>query len=252
MPVAFIGHGSPMNALEDNAYTRAWAAFAATVPLPRAIVVISAHWDTPGGGVTGNDDPPTIHDFGGFPRALFEMTYPAPGDPALARAIAVHLGLDSDRVTLRWGIDHGTWSVLVHVYPAANVPVVQVAVDTTRDAAFHWELGERLSALRDEGVLIIGSGNIVHNLGALRFGETEPYPWSARFDADMADALERGDRDTLVAYEQHPDAARAAPDAEHFVPVLAIAALRRPGDAYRTLVRGSELGSISMRSFALG
>jgi len=252
MPVAFIGHGSPMNALEHSAYTRAWTAFAQTVPPPRAIVAISAHWDVPGGGVTGNDQPPTIHDFGGFPRALFEMTYAAPGDPELARSIAARLGLAADRVTSTWGLDHGTWSVLVHMYPAADVPVVQVAVDTARGAAYHWELGERLNDLRDAGVFVVGSGNIVHNLGALRFGATEPEPWNARFDADIAAALERGDRETLVNYERHPDAALAAPDAEHFVPVVAIAGLRRPGDAYRTIVSGAELGSISMRSFALG
>ncbi len=252
MPVAFVGHGSPMNALEDNAYTRAWAAFAATVPRPRAIVAISAHWDVPGGGVTGNAHPPTIHDFGGFPPALFELTYPAPGDPALARTIAERLALDPERVTSGWGLDHGTWSVLVHLYPAANVPVVQVAVDTARGAAYHWDLGGRLGALRDDGVLIIGSGNIVHNLAALRFGATEPQPWNTRFDADIAAAVEHGDREALISYERHPDAALAAPDAEHFVPVIAIAALRRPGDAYRTIVDGSDLGSISMRSFALG
>jgi len=252
MPVAFFGHGSPMYALEDNRYTRAWAAFAATVPQPRAIVAVSAHWDVAGGGVTGNERPPTIHDFGGFRRALFEMTYPAPGDPARAHAIAARLALDAERVTSRWGLDHGTWSVLVHLYPAANVPVVQVAVDTARGAAYHWELGERLSELRDEGVLIVGSGNLVHNLAALRFGATEPEPWTIRFDADMATALERSDRDALVNYERHPDAAIAAPDAEHFVPVLAIAALRRPEDTYQTIVAGAEMGSISMRSFALG
>jgi 4,5-DOPA dioxygenase extradiol len=252
IPAAFIGHGSPMNAIETNAFTEAWAAFGAALPAPRAIVAISAHWDVPGGGVTGNEYPPTIHDFGGFPRALFEMRYPAPGDPALARTIANLLALDGKRISLGWGLDHGTWSVLTHLFPAAEIPVVQVAVDTTQDAAFHWQLGERLGELRDQGVLVVGSGNIVHNLAALSFGADEPAPWNARFDADIGAALERNDRDALVSYAHHPDAAIAAPDAEHFAPVLAIAGLRRPGDTYRTIVTGSVLGSISMRSFALG
>jgi 4,5-DOPA dioxygenase extradiol len=252
MPVAFIGHGSPMNAIETNVYTEAWRAFAAGLPKPRAIVAISAHWDIPGGGVTGNAHPPTIHDFGGFPPALFALEYPAPGDPALAAEVAGLLALGNDRILQRWGLDHGTWSVLVHMYPQADVPVIQLAVDTTRDAAFHWDLGARLGALRERGILILGSGNIVHNLAALRFDAREPAAWNARFDAAIADALERGDRDALLGYERLPDAALAAPDAEHFVPVLAVAGAQRPGDAVRTIVSGSTLGSISMRSFAFG
>jgi 4,5-DOPA dioxygenase extradiol len=252
MPVAFLGHGSPMNAIETNRYTEAWKAFAAALPRPRAIVAISAHWDVPGSGVTVNERPPTIHDFGGFPPALFAVTYPAPGDPGLAAEIAALLGLGREGATERWGLDHGTWSLLVHMYPKADIPVLQVAVDTTRDPAYHWELGARLGALRDRGVLIIGSGNVVHNLQTMNLNAPRPYDWNVRFDIGIANAVADGDRERLLGYQRDPDAAMAAPDAEHFVPVIAIAGLRRPADSYRSIVEGYELGSMSMRAFALG
>jgi len=254
MPAAFFGHGSPLNTLADNRYSRAWRAYARSLPQPRAILVISAHWYVAGTRLTAARRPRTIHDFNAnFPPPLFGFTYPAMGDVALVERIAeLAAPVRVERDPATWGIDHGAFSVLAHAFPDADVPVVELSIDRRKPAAFHYDLAQRLGPLRDEGVFIMGSGNIVHNLAALCFGATEPQPWNTRFDADIAAAVERGDREALISYERHPDAALAAPDAEHFVPVIAIAALRRPGDAYRTIVNGSELGSISMRSFALG
>jgi 4,5-DOPA dioxygenase extradiol len=189
--------------------------------------------------------------FGGFPPALFAVQYPAPGDPALAAEIAALLGLGPNGLSQRWGLDHGTWSILRHLFPAADIPVVQVAVDTTRDPAFHWELGARLGVLRERGIFIVGSGNVVHNLRAMNPAAAGPLPWNERFDAYVRDAVASGDRTALLAYADHPDAALAAPDTEHFVPVLSIAGLRRPDDVCRTIVEGYDWGSISMRAFAL-
>jgi 4,5-DOPA dioxygenase extradiol len=252
MPAAFFGHGSPMNALAANRFTRAWRDFPGSLPRPRAILVISAHWYIERTALTAMPNPPTIHDFGGFPKALFDARYDAPGDPALAAQIAAMLDLNATALDQRWGLDHGAWSVLVHLYPEADIPVLQLAIDATKPAAYHWELGTRLGALRDAGILVLGSGNIVHNLARVSFRDEAPPEWSVRFDAYIERALAREDRDALVGYEQHPDARLAAPDPDHFLPLLYIAALRRPSDRLTTIVDGFDLGSISMRSISIG
>jgi 4,5-DOPA dioxygenase extradiol len=255
MPVVFFGHGSPMNAIENNAHTEAWAAMGRELPRPRAILAVSAHWYVPGTKLTAAAQPRTIHDFGGFPRALYEVAYPAAGDPALVdRVVELLAPLPVGR-DARWGLDHGTWSVLTHAYPLADLPVVQLSIDETRPAAFHYALGQRLAPLRDEGVLIVGSGNVVHNLHTLAWGQhrPEPYDWAERFEMRVRAALETGDDEALVDYEQHGrDALLAVPTPDHYFPLLYVLGARRPGDAVRFPTAGCEVGSISMLTAVLG
>lgn len=253
MPAVFLGHGSPMNALEDNRYTAAWQAFGATVPRPRAILVVSAHWYINASAVTAMAQPRTIHDFYGFPERLFQVEYPAPGSPELADEIAdvvkpTHVGLDQNS----WGIDHGTWSVLVHAFPQADIPVVQLSIHALNDFDAHYELGAKLAPLRERGVLIVGSGNIVHNLRALDWGKPDAaFDWTRRFD-DAARAVLTGDPSQAPGLEHHADYARSAPTAEHFIPLLYIAGLagaaNRPLDL---LIDGYAYGSISMAAYTL-
>lgn len=191
MPALFLGHGSPMNVLEDNLYTQTWQQLGQTLPRPQAILAISAHWYTRGTAVTAMDKPRTIHDFGGFPQALFDINYPAPGSPALAKRVQqllAPLAVQAD--DSEWGLDHGAWGVLAKMYPAADIPVVQLSIDGTRDAEYHFRLGQKLSALRDEGVMIVASGNVVHNLRMMRWqGSQEPYPWAVSFNQYVRDNL---------------------------------------------------------------
>lgn len=252
MPVAFIGHGSPMNALERNRYSDAWRAFGASLRRPKAILMVSAHWYTSGVAVTAMDRPRTIHDFYGFPRELYAIQYPAPGSPELAQRVATLLEPYGASLDSSWGLDHGTWSVLVHLAPEADVPVVQLAIDARRPAAFHWELATALQPLRDEGVLVLGSGNVVHNLRAIDFGLEGGYGWADEFDAYVRDALERGDGKALVGYDRHPAGSLAVPTPDHYLPALYAAALRRDGERASTIVEGMGAGSLSMRSFAIG
>jgi len=255
LPVLFLGHGSPMNALEINRYTEAWARIGRSVPRPRAILVVSAHWYIPGTRVTAMEQPRTIHDFGNFPRALFEMEYPAPGDPALAARVRdvlapVDVALDS-----RWGLDHGTWSVLVHAFPQADIPVLQLSIDMTKPAAAHYELAKRLSPLRDEGVLIVGSGNVVHNLETIRFDDPSApaYDWATRFNEAIRTALTERDHTAIVDYVRiSRDAVLAAPDPDHFYPLLYAIALQEPGEPLAIEVDGIELGSVGMLSVVIG
>ena len=254
MPVIFFGHGSPMNTLAHNAYTEAWRKLGAAVPRPKAILAISAHWYTRGTAVTAMAEPRTIHDFGGFPQALFDIQYPAPGDPALAmrvRELLVPVAISLDQ---SWGLDHGTWSVLVHAFPEADVPVVQLSMDGTKPAQFHYDIGKRLAPLRDEGVLIVGSGNVVHNLMLMRRDASFPaYDWARRFNEQVRAALANGEHQALIDYGHWGEDARlSVPTPEHYLPLLHIAALQDEGEAMAVAVDGYDLGSLSMLSVAAG
>jgi 4,5-DOPA dioxygenase extradiol len=245
----FFGHGNPMNALQDNAWTRGWAALAAALPRPRAILCVSAHWYLPGSAVTAQAAPRTIHDFGGFPPALYQVTYPAPGDPALAQRVAELLAPVPVALDQGWGLDHGTWSVLMHAYPQADVPVVQLAIDETKPARWHYETARKLAPLRDEGVLIVGSGNLVHNLHAYSWGShaVQPYDWAVRFENLAREAMRAGDFAPLIDYEAlGRDAMLSAPTPDHYLPLLYVLAQRRGDEPVSFPVEGFDGGSISM------
>jgi 4,5-DOPA dioxygenase extradiol len=253
MPSVFIGHGSPMNAIEDTPYSRAWKSLGGALPRPESIVVVSAHWFTHGTGVTAMEKPKTIHDFGNFPRVLHEMQYPAPGNPALAREIASLLAPVPVQLDTSWGLDHGAWSVLVHMYPKADVPVVQLSVDADKTPQQHFDLGSRLAPLRERNILVMATGNVVHNLDYMNPQRAEPFDWAERFDAFVRAALVSRDNDALVNYEKHPDASLAAPDPDHFLPLLYSAGIRREDDPLTFIVDGGlDMGSVSMRAFQVG
>ena len=251
-PVLFLGHGSPMNAIEDNAWSRAWRARAARLPRPRAILCVSAHWETPGPWLTGSATPPTIHDFGGFPRALFDTQYPAPGDPALAQRVVGLLGDAQARIDPDRGLDHGAWSVLKPMYPDADIPVVQLGLDSRRPGAWHVALAQRLAPLRDEGVLVVASGDIVHNLRLLDFRDASPLPWALRFRDRVNALIVDGN---LAALADWPalgeDAALSIPTPEHYLPLLYALALARDGDALE-FFNDDVIGSLSMTSLIIG
>lgn len=252
MPAIFYGHGSPMNALEDNAYTRVWESFGQRFPHPRAILVVSAHWTTRGTAVTAMEAPKTIHDFGGFPQALFEMSYPAPGDPALAARVAQLLAPLPVHLDQQWGLDHGTWSVLIKSYPKADIPVLQLSLDMTQPAAYHFALGQKLAALRDEGVLLVGSGNVVHNLGRMD-PRSSGHDWALRFNLAMRTAIAAGQFAQVVDYESlGQDARLSVPTSEHFLPLLYVLGARSGDDRIEIVAEGMELGAISMMSVLIG
>ncbi len=255
LPAIFVGHGNPLNALSENAWTRAWEAIGAALPRPRAVLAVSAHWYVPLTAVTAMTAPRTIHDFGGFPRELFEVRYPAPGDPALAARVQERLAPLPVTADHAWGLDHGTWSVLKHVFPDATVPVVQLSIDETRPAAFHHELGARLRPLRDEGVLLIGSGNIVHNLHAYAWGghPKQPYDWAMRFEARVRERLEAGDHAPLIDYlALGKDALLSVPTPEHYLPLLYVLGASLPGEPVTFPVQGIDGGSVSMLAVQFG
>jgi 4,5-DOPA dioxygenase extradiol len=255
MPAVFLGHGNPMNALQSNAYTKGWAALGSELPRPRAILSLSAHWYVPGTAVTAMPSPRTIHDFGGFPPELYEIQYPAPGDPELANHIRALLQPLSVGLDDQWGLDHGTWAVLYHVFPLAEIPVVQLSIDRTKPAAFHYEMGKRLAPLRDDGVLIVGSGNIVHNLHAYAWGEhgVEPYDWAVRFEKQVGDLILEADDGPLVAYETlGRDAVLSVPTPDHYLPFLYVIACRGEGESVRFPVEGVDGGSVSMLAVQFG
>jgi 4,5-DOPA dioxygenase extradiol len=254
MPAVFFGHGSPMNALEQNRYTEAWRRIGASVPKPEAILCVSAHWMTRGTAVTAMDKPRTIHDFGGFPQELFEVQYPAPGSPSLAARVRERLAPINVQQDQSWGLDHGTWSVLAHVYPDANVPIVQLSLDAGLSPRSHYELGARLAPLRDEGVLIVGSGNVVHNLGRIQWAEdARPYDWAARFNEKVRAHLMAREHQALIDYASLGDDARlSVPTPEHYLPLLYILAQQGQNETLSPPVDGIEHGSIGMLTVAVG
>lgn len=253
-PALFIGHGSPMNTLERNRYTQAWRAIGQQMPRPRAILSVSAHWYFAATAVTAMARPRTIHDFYGFPQALFDVDYPAPGSPELAQEIAdlvkPHwVGLDRDQ----WGLDHGTWSVLAHMYPGADIPVVQLSLNALKPLDYHVELAAKLAPLRQSGVLILASGNVVHNLRRIQWDKPEAaFDWAERFDDAAAAQLASAPGDILKLAE-HADYALAVPTPDHFVPLLYVAGLAAAGEGRAdALVRGYAMGSVSMTCYGVG
>ncbi len=252
LPALFIGHGSPMNAIEDTASTRAWREVAESFEKPRAIVCVSAHWTTRGTLVSGAAHPQTIHDFHGFPQALFDVRYEPPGDPALAQRVAQLLRSTDVAIDPSRGLDHGAWSVLRIMYPDADVPTLQLSLDITRPGDFHLQLGRELAPLRDEGVLILGTGNIVHNLRLFDFRNPAPADFALRADTLVRERILAGDHASLVAYPTlGVDVARAVPTPEHFLPLLYVLGAKREGDAVR-IFNDTVQSAISMTSVRIG
>jgi 4,5-DOPA dioxygenase extradiol len=252
-PAAFIGHGSPLNALERNRFTDGWRAFGDHVDRPRAVLVVSAHWYTNATAVTAMARPRTIHDFYGFPDDLFAFDYPAPGAPDVAEEVAEvvkprWVGLDVDS----WGLDHGTWSVLAHVFPDADVPVVQLAINALQPLEYHLDIGHRLAPLRGREILILGSGNVVHNLGRIDWDRPHgAFDWNQRFD-DAARVLLHDDPDGVLRLREHPDFERAVPTPDHFIPLVYIAALAgEAGAPAERFVEGHAFGSLSMACYGV-
>jgi 4,5-DOPA dioxygenase extradiol len=248
-PAVFFGHGSPMNAL-GGPFADGWRAVGAGIGKPKGVVMVSAHWETDGLGVTAQAQPETIHDFGGFTEELHAMQYPAPGSPELALRVAELTGA---RSTTQWGLDHGTWSVLAHVWPEADVPVVQLSLDRGLDAQGHFDVASMLAPLRDEGVVIAGSGDFVHNLGAWKRTGGDAYPWATGFNEAVKAALVRGDHQALIDWVGlAEDAQMSVPTDEHFLPLLYVAAQRQPDDAVSFFNDVIEGGSISMTGVRIG
>ena len=255
MPAVFVGHGNPMNALHRNAWTEAWAALGKAIPHPRAILAVSAHWYVRGTRVTADESPKTIHDFGGFPPELYQVEYPAPGSPGLAHRVQELLSPIQVVAAKDWGLDHGTWSVLAHLFPQADVPVVQLGIDRSQPPAFHHALGERLSALREEGILVLGSGNLVHNLEAYAWGDhsTAPYEWAVRFEDLVKELVLTGHHKPLIEYAKlGPEALLSVPTPDHYLPLLYVLGLQRQGERVGFPSSGVDGGSISMLSIRLG
>jgi len=252
MPAIFIGHGNPMNAITDNRYSRSWAELALRLPKPSAILCISAHWETDGIFVTGSEMPSTIHDFYGFPKALFDVRYAVPGSAELVNMICEALADLHVRPDMERGLDHGAWSVLMPMFPAADVPVVQLSLDMTKPPAWHHAAGRKLAFLRRCGVLIVGSGNIVHNLRDMVLREDAQHVWAVAFDGIIRDAITAGDDEAVIHYERFGEAARQSiPTPEHFLPLLYVLAMRQVDDACSFFNAEVTLGSVSMRSVLL-
>lgn len=255
LPVIFLGHGSPMNALADNEYTRALSALAVTLPQPKAILMISAHWMTENTSVTHMESPKTIHDFYGFPKELFAVQYPAPGSPALARE--VQQTVNDPKIVLddsAWGLDHGTWAVLKYVFPKADIPVVQLSMDMTRDADFHFNLGKKLRPLREKGILIMGSGNIVHSLRHIDWNENAPpLPWVSEFDSWVKGKVDARNFEDLVQFPLPTEAGKlSVPTSDHYFPFLYILGAAQKEDNIEYIFEGFQNASMSMRCVKFG
>lgn len=256
MPALFVGHGNPMNALLENVYTKQWATLGATIPRPKAILSVSAHWYIHDAAVTVSTAPRTIHDFGGFPRELYQVQYAAPGDTELAIRVQNLLAPLSVRRDERWGLDHGTWSILCHMYPRADIPVVQLSIDETQPPSFHFDIGQRLAPLRAEGVLILGSGNLVHNLHAYAWGRhaQEPYDWTISFESRVRELLLAENYKPLINYENQlgREADLAVPTPDHYLPLLYVAGTRMHSEPLAFPVEGVDGGSVSMLAVRVG
>ncbi len=257
MPVLFLGHGSPMNAIEENEFVEGFRALGKDIPKPRAIVCISAHWVTKGTLVTAMEQPPTIHDFGGFPQELYEVEYPAPGSPALAKQIQSLVTKTTIGLDMEWGLDHGAWSVIRHLYPAADVPVIQLSLDYYQSPQWHYELGKELRALRDDGVLIIGSGNIVHNLSLVDWSQLNTddfgFDWAREVMTKVNGCILAGDHRALIDFESQGQAFELAiPTSEHYLPLLYVLSLQDSGEAVTFYNDKAVAGALSMTSVKIG
>lgn len=255
MPAIFFGHGNPMNALLKNAYTDGWKAIGNSIPRPKAVLAISAHWYIPACAVTANSAPQTIHDFGGFPKELYQVKYPAPGSPELARRVKDLLAPVSIALDESWGLDHGTWVVLRHVFPDADIPTVQLSIDERQPPQFHYEIGQSLALLREEGVLVIGSGNIVHNLHTYAWGnpKVHSFDWAVRFEKRARELLFKGDNTLLIAYDRlGRDAMLSIPTPEHYLPLLYVLGLRKKNEQISFPIQGVDGGSVSMLAVKIG
>jgi 4,5-DOPA dioxygenase extradiol len=252
MPVLFIGHGSPMNAIEKNEYHSKWTELGKTLPKPKAILVVSAHWLTKGTRVTAMEKPKTIHDFGGFPQELFDVQYPAKGSPELASETQALIGKTKVQSDFEWGLDHGTWSVLLPMYPKADIPVFQLSIDYSQPPQYHYDLAKELTSLRKKGVLIIGSGNIVHNLGMLDWGG-KAYDWAIEFDERIKNFIDQRNYAGVINYDKMGSIAKlAVPTNEHYIPLLYTLALQEKDETISYFNEKCEMGSMSMRSVRIG
>jgi 4,5-DOPA dioxygenase extradiol len=253
MPVLFVGHGSPMNAIEENEFARAWMDMGRQLPKPKAILAVSAHWETMGTKVTAMDKPRTIYDFYGFPKELYEVTYPAPGSPDLVQTVRKVIKQTEVQPDMTWGLDHGTWSVLSRMFPQADVPVVQMSLDRSKSAQEHYQLGKQLKELREEGVLIVSSGNIVHNLRMVVFNENLKFGWAEAFDAKIKEWILAGDDDPMIQFEkQGREADLAINSAEHYLPLLYTLGIKDEGEPVTFFADKVTMGAISMRSVKIG
>lgn len=255
MPVLFLGHGSPMNGIEDNIFSQKWKELGESLPEPRMVLVISAHWLTRGTHVTAMENPATIYDFGGFPEALYKVKYPAPGSPEMAKEVASAITTVQTRLDHEWGLDHGTWTVVRHMYPKANIPVLQLSIDYSKDAAWHYRLAADLQKLRRKGVLIIGSGNIVHNLGKIKWGGPQDFgfDWAIQANDEMKKFV--SDRNFQPMLDYHKQGAHwqmAIPGPDHYYPLMYILGLSSSGDDVKIFNDKAAMGSITMTSFQFG
>ena len=253
MPVLFIGHGNPMYGIEENDFTRGWRKAVENVPKPKAILIVSAHWETRGTRITAMPKPPVIYDFGGFPQELFQAKYNATGNPELAKEVAESVKEKLIELDEKWGLDHGSWTILRHLYPDADVPVLQLSLDYTKSADWHYEMAKDLAFLRDRGVLIIGSGNMVHNLRLINFRAAQPQEWANSANKKLKDLILANEHDKLIKYEKlGSDVALSVPTAEHYLPLLYALALKKKNEPVEIFNDAVDLGAISMTSVKIG
>jgi 4,5-DOPA dioxygenase extradiol len=254
MPVVFVGHGNPMNAISANTFSRGWAEAAKKLPVPKAVLCISAHWLTNGTSVAIAPKPKTIHDFGGFPDELYRVNYPAPGSPEFAELTAGTIVSTKVEKDAEWGLDHGAWSVLMHMYPRADVPVFQLSIDFGKPPSYHYQLGKELAALRKKGVLVMASGNVVHNLGRVSWDNSvKQYDWALEFDGIVKSSIETSDDAKLIHYDRLGRLAQMAhPTNDHYLPLMYTLGMRQQGEKHRFFNDAFDLGSISMRSVVFG